>query len=308
MTDSNQYKSVVGVDSVYFALIQQDDLSAFVADTPQYLAPMMKLKGTPSTSNETQYADNGPFDNASAEGDTAIEAEVPNLPESILAQLAGAVYDAATGRVFDDADPSQAPYFALGYRFKKSNGSYRYRWYLKCRLEKPTEEGQSQSDKVNLTTQPLKITALKTIHQFDLLGDGSRMQGVKRVHGDEDDAGFSATNWFTAVQIPSAGTPAAFTLSSSPADEATGVAVGADIVLTFSNALAGNRENGITLVNADTYAPVAVARTLNAARKIVTLNPTSNLSAATDYVVIIHDVVDVHGQALADTVIHFTTA
>jgi len=154
----------------------------------------------------------------------------------------------------------------------------------------------------------LKIRALKTIHQFDLLGDASLMNGVKRVHGDEDTTNFSGANWFNAVQVPLAGTPDAFTVSSVPADAATGISVSANIVLTFSNALAGGAEGGIILVDADTFAPVAAARTLDTARKVVTLNPTSNLDAATDYIVIVAGVVDIHGQQLASTVINFTTA
>jgi len=66
--------------------------------------------------------------------------------DDTIAELLGMVSDTATGRIFDDADPSRAPYFALGYRFKKSNGKYRYRWYLKCRAEKPGEAGASESD------------------------------------------------------------------------------------------------------------------------------------------------------------------
>jgi phi13 family phage major tail protein len=308
MPNQAEYKSVVGVDRVYYALITQDDASAYVVGTPQSLAPAMEIKGTPSSASETQYADNGAFDQVSAEGDTELELMSPNFPESVIAQLLGATFDTATGRVFDDADPSRAPFFALGYRFKKSNGKYRYRWYLKCRAEKPGEEAVSQSDAVNLKTQTLKIRALKTIHQFDLLGDASLMNGVKRVHGDEDTTNFSGANWFNAVQVPLAGTPDAFTLSSVPADAATGVVISANIVLTFSNALAGGAEGGIVLVNADTFAPVAAARTLDTARKVVTLDPTSNLGAATDYIVIVAGVVDIHGQELASTVINFTTA
>lgn len=300
--------SVVGVDNVYYALVTQDDDSNYVAGTPAKLTQAMEIKSTPTVSSETQFADNTAHDIVSAEGPTELELMAPNIAEETLAELLGAVYDTATGRIFDDADPSQAPYFALGYRFKKRNGKYRYRWYLKCQAQKPAEEGVSESDKVNLKTATLKVTAVKTTYKFDLLGDASRMAGVKRVHGDEDLPDFSATSWFSAVQTPVAGSPASFTVSTVPADAATGVAVTADVVVTFSNALAGGREAGITLVNADTFAPVAVARSINSTRKVVTLNPSSNLGASTDYIVVIHDVVDIHGQALTDTVVNFTTA
>jgi phi13 family phage major tail protein len=308
MTNQAEKKVVVGVDSAYYALITSDDESGYVVGTPQFLAPSMSIKSTPSSASETLYADNGPNDNVSAEGETEIEIESPNFAESDIALLKGAIFDSATGRVFDNADPSRAPYFALGYRFKKSNGHYRYRWYLKCRAEPPAEEGQSQSNAVNFKPQTLKIRALKTIYKFDLLGDASDMDGVKRVHGDEDTDNFSATTWFAAVQVPVAGTPPAFTLTPVPVDGATGVVVSANLTFTFSNALAGGAENGISLIDYDTQAPVAVTMTINAARTVVTLNPNSNLGAATDYIVNIEDVMDIHGQVYASTVINFTTA
>jgi phi13 family phage major tail protein len=304
---SKQY-SVVGVDKAFFALITQDDENGYVVGTPQQLTQAMEIKGSTEITREDQYADNGLHDGAVAEGPTSFDMIGPNIAEDIIATLLGEVYDTSSGRIFDDADATRVVYFAFGYRFKKRNGKYRYRWYLKCQAEKPSEEAQSESNKLNLKPSTLKITAYKTNYQFDLLGDGSRMSGVKRVRGDEDLPDFSAATWFSAVQVPVVGSPASFTLSSSPADAATGVAVDANIVLTFSNALAGGRETGITLVNADTYAPVAVARSINAARKIVTLNPSSNLGATTDYIVVVHDVFDIHGQQLTDTVVNFTTA
>lgn len=111
----------------------------------------------------------------------------------------------------------------------------------------------------------------------------------------------------TAASLPEDGTPPAFTLMPSPADGATGVAVSANVVLTFSNALAYGAEDAIILTTA-AGVPVACARTINAARTIVTLDPNSNLSAATDYLVIVPNVTDEFDQALTDTVINFTTA
>ncbi len=304
---TKQY-SVVGVDKAYYARVTQDDVNGYVVGTPQQLTQAMEIKGAVENSREDQYADNALHDSAVAEGPTTFDMIGPNIAEEIISELLGEVYDTPSGRIFDDADTTQIVYFAFGYRFKKRNGSYRYRWYLKCQAEKPGEEAVSESPKPNLKPSTLKITAYKTTYEFDLLGDGSRMSGVKRVRGDEDLAGFDASTWFSAVQVPVAGTPAAFTLTPVPADAATGVVVSANLTFTFSNALAGGREAGIALINLDTQAPVACVRTINAARTVVTLNPSSNLDAAADYAAHVHDVVDIHGQALVDAVINFTTA
>jgi hypothetical protein len=112
----------------------------------------------------------------------------------------------------------------------------------------------------------------------------------------------------TTTDLPAlSGSPAAFTLTPVPADAATGVVITANVVLTFSNALASGAENGIILTTA-AGVPIAVARTINGARTVVTLNPTASLGAATEHLVIIPGVTDVFGQTLADTVINFTTA
>lgn len=112
----------------------------------------------------------------------------------------------------------------------------------------------------------------------------------------------------TAAALPAAaGSPPAFTVSSVPADAAIGVAVGVDVVLTFSNELKNGAENAIILTTA-AGVPVTMARTISANRKVVTLNPTANLGALTDHLVIIPGVQDIYGQTLADTVIDFETA
>jgi hypothetical protein len=111
----------------------------------------------------------------------------------------------------------------------------------------------------------------------------------------------------TAADLPgeTASAPS-FTLSSVPADAATGVVVSSNIVLTFSNALAHGAEAGIILTT-DAGVPKACARTLDGTRKVVTLNPSTDMAGTTDYLIIVPGVRDVYGQTLADTVINFTT-
>lgn len=111
----------------------------------------------------------------------------------------------------------------------------------------------------------------------------------------------------SAADLPAAGAAPAFTLTPSPADAATGVAVTVSPTLTFSNKLAFGAENSIILTTA-AGVPVACDRTINAARTVVTLNPNSNLGASTDHLIIVSGVTDIYGQALADTVIDFETA
>lgn len=306
--NQSEYKSRVGLKDLYVALVTQDDANGYTAGTPEKFAPAAMASVAPAANKETQYMDDQPFDVMQAEGETEIQLTVSEIPAEMLAYVTGDVFDAATGRVFDRADPTQASEFALGFRSKKSNGSYRYYWFLKGKFTKPSEEHETQGDTPAPKTPQITFTAVKTTYaSFDLDG-GTTYDGAKRVFGDDDTTNFDATGWFTAVQTPAAGSYSALALSSSvPTDEDTGISVSANITLTFNNALLPAAVNNVKLYD-DSFALVATATpTLNTGRTIMTIDPTSDLSASSDYHVLISGVTDIYGQTLT-TQVDFTTA
>jgi len=305
MPESGEYKSVVGIDQVYYALVTQDDSSCYTAGTPAVLAPAISVSAEPNTSLETQYADNKPFDVMTGEGETKITFDATAIPIEVLATLLGKQFDAATGRIFDSGGEAVPPDVALGFRSKKSNGSYRYYWYLKGKFSAPKEEADTQKEKMDPKPAQLMYTAVNTIETFDL-GDGGSEKSVKRIMGDEDTTNFSATGWFSEVQTPSTTTPDALALSSSvPVDEGTDISVSADQTLTFNNALIDNAIYGIQLIDMTDGSPVAAAVSLNTTKKIITINPTADLTSARAYT-ISYNVIDIYGQHLNGTV-NFTT-
>lgn len=100
------------------------------------------------------------------------------------------------------------------------------------------------------------------------------------------------------------GAPSALALSSIvPADDVTGVAIDANIVLTFNNAI----DHEAVVVTDNLGVIVAGAKTWDATAKILTFNPTSNLSNSTTYLVTVGGVVDIYGQSLASSVKNFAT-
>lgn len=100
------------------------------------------------------------------------------------------------------------------------------------------------------------------------------------------------------------------TVACVPADAAIDVAVDANIVWTFSEAIQAPLVTAANFIvmKADGSA-VAGALSINAARTVVTFNPTSNLANNTDYVAIVSkNVKDVVGNALAaNSVVNFKT-
>jgi len=100
------------------------------------------------------------------------------------------------------------------------------------------------------------------------------------------------------------GAPSALSVSILPADAATGVVVSANIVLTFNNKIVDES----IVVTSSAGAIIAGSRSWDADGKILTFDPTSNLSPATMYLVTVTGVVDIYGQLLASAVKTFTTA
>lgn len=295
-------KSFMGVSKLYFALVA-DDVDAYTAEAPAILAPVATIGIEPAVNTKTQYFDDKPADTLTSEGETKIPLEIQGLSLELKATLLGKVYDATKGQMFGGG--GVPPYFAIGFRAKKTDGTYHYWWFLKGRFTTPKEELATQTDTPDPKTTKLDFTAIKT--QFEFAQTGDLDDASDRVEADDGDTEVDPDVWFAAVQTPVGGAAPSFTLTPSPADGASGVALAANITLTFSNALRSHAEDGIVLVRSDTQAAIACARTIDAARKVITLDPSSNLTTGKTYLVIVPGVVDVFGQTLADTVVNFDT-
>lgn len=299
--DPGEYRNIIGIDDLYIAEVTQDTAAGYVADTPEYLAPAAQATQQPQNSSETIYADDQPYDIMYSEGETVINLRITNLPMEMYAKLTGRVFDAASGRVFDNG--GTPPDMALSFRSMKSNGSYRYYQYLKGRFEVPAEDATTRGDSPDVKMLELIYRAVRTVYEFDL---GDINGTVKRVMGDDDTTNFTGATWYSQVQTPVAVAPSALALSSSdPTDGASGVLVTKTITLTFNNALVAGAINQVVVSKADGTL-VACTNSLDATAKIMTVNPDASLDASSTYLVAIA-VTDIYGDTLG-AVVNFATA
>jgi phi13 family phage major tail protein len=299
--NAGEYKSTIGLDSVYIAEVTVDSAAAYTADTPEIFAPAMEASVEPNQATETQYADDQAYDVMFSRGEVKFTFDVTNIPAEMIAKISGMEFDATTGRVYDNG--GTPPYMALSFRSLKSNGSYRYYQFLKGKFEVPKESFGTKGASPEPKPNQVVFTAIKTTYKWDL---GDINDGVYRVFGDDDTTNFSETGWFTSVQQPAVGAPAALSLSSSvPVDGATGVVITSNLTLTFNNALINNAINNVALILADGTA-IACTNSLDATKKIMTINPDASLAAATAHI-LVYAVMDIYGQDLQGAV-NFTTA
>jgi methionine-rich copper-binding protein CopC len=97
---------------------------------------------------------------------------------------------------------------------------------------------------------------------------------------------FAYSSSYVALEVLAADTTPPTVTSFSPADEATGVAVGANIVVTFSEAVQRGTGNIVIKTGAGTVLATydaATSSNLSINGSTLTINPSSDLSYSTDY-------------------------
>lgn len=256
-----------GCDNLVIAEVTADTAAAFTTDSVTMLAPVAEVAKTVETSSETHYYDNVGMITIRAEGTDEVTLTVPVLPLSMLAILTGKTIDPTTGAFIDGAPTEK--YFAVGYRLKLTDGTFRYVWRLKGTFGFPDETSSTESDSIDTNNQELVFTGVQTIHEFT---NGGRCRAVVI---DERDGKCDLDTFFDTVQTPD--TIAALAISSvtnlSISPGALSVAVGetgtitptvtpatAGIRWASSNGLVATVEDGVvTGVSAGTAVVTATA-------------------------------------------------
>lgn len=193
-------KSVaIGLTKLHYAILKTDrapktdsptDPGELVYEDPVRLPGAITANFSPNASNDTLFADDGPYDTASTLGAMSLELNVADIPPRHRAVLLGCTYDENTGMVKDSANDIP-PYVAVGCSVKKSNGFDRLIWYLKGKFAAPDDNNQTKADSINWNTPTITGNFLKRDYDDQW-----------RYSVDTDDEAYTGdkvdfTEWFT---------------------------------------------------------------------------------------------------------------
>ena len=112
--------------------------------------------------------------------------------------------------------------------------------------------------------------------------------------------------WFLILESAELAPDALVLSLADPLDAAVDVAVTKTCTLTFNNALIITAPSHVVLLKAADGVEKASSITLDATQKIIAVDPTTDMEAATDYI-LVYTVTDIYGQTLKGAV-NFTTA
>ena len=290
----------VGLKNLYYAIFSSTDDGQTVPayNAPVKIAEAISAKIQAKMNTDIQWADDGPVEIIQATGEITVEFAVKDFPLSIQAAVLGHTISAGT-LVRKTTDI--APYVAIGFKSRKSNGKYRYVWTYKGKFEIVEQDYETLADKAKPQNPVLKGTFVKRLYD-------DAWQKI----ADEDEAGYTASigsNWFSYVDNSADITPP--TVSSvTPANGATAVATSINPAITFSEAIQNYLPGNIFLIKSTDGSVVAATNTINAAGTIVTIAPTVALTAATKYYILVTtDVKDLNNNSIAAAYVsNFTCA
>jgi phi13 family phage major tail protein len=286
----------VGLKNLVYAKMISDDKNGIVYGSVKQIAGAINAKLTPNVSTEKLYADDTLSEIASTISDVGVELEAKDISLSIQADILG--HTVANGVLIQNKDDI-APWVAIGFKSKKSRGKYRYIWLLKGKFEVPDDEYATEEDKIKLGTAKIKGTF--SSRDYD---------GNWRYIGDEEEPGFNtstAVNWFNAVYSPTMDLEAPI-VSTTPANNATGVRAGSNVVFTFNKAIQPDEVNvaNIFLMKSD-GADVPSTLALSSDYTTVTLKPKLSLATGSYVAIATTNIKSTAGIALTQKcVVNFT--
>lgn len=193
-----EYVEFRGVDNLVYAEVVKDTTEEFETGEVKELAGAGEISKTASTNSGTKYYDNIPAIVINSEGpDTiTITSSVPLL--ATLAELTGKMIDTQTGAMIEVE--SEPKYFALGYKFQKTDGTERYVWRLKGQFGIPDESSKSKDDSTDSNNTQLTYTGIYTTHKFTR--DGKTKPAKAVVVDDTPDSKCDVSSFFTQVTTP----------------------------------------------------------------------------------------------------------
>lgn len=142
---------LIGLRNVVFAPLLTDPVGGTATyDTPVDLVGAISAKVNPNATNDTLFADDGPYETASTIGKIELELNVADLDLAAQALLFG--HTLTVDDILIRKSSDVPPWGAIGFKSLKSNGSYRYTWLAKGKFALPEQENQTKGDSIEFNT------------------------------------------------------------------------------------------------------------------------------------------------------------
>lgn len=183
-----------GLKDFYIALVQSNTATAYTAGTPVKLARAIKAKIDEKWTSEKIYSDDNTEEVITSYEGTDVELEINALAPQDRVILFGQLYEKGFLRKSSD---DRAPEVAVGWRERKLNGKYEFKWlYVGKFAEGISEEASTKEGKLSPTTKSIKGSFYERSidNLYEVSVDESNLVA------EDTDAATAIKDWFSKVQ------------------------------------------------------------------------------------------------------------
>lgn len=183
-----------GCKDIHVALITDNTSTQYLAGIPQKLARAIKIKVDEKWTSEKIYSDDETEEVITSYEGTDVELEINALAPQDRAVVFGQLYK--HGFLVKNAN-DRAPEVAIGWRERKLNGKYEFKWlYIGKFAEGISEEANTKEGKLSPTTKSIK----GSFYERALDGKYEISVDESNLVTEDTDAATALKNWFSAVQ------------------------------------------------------------------------------------------------------------
>ena len=196
--------ATIGLDKLFYAPITEDENGDETSGSPVMLAKAMTADLSVELNEATLCADDGAAEIVKEFKSGTLSLGVNDIGVASAEALTGARVD-ANGVLISAGENDAAP-VAVGFRARKSNGTYRYFWIYRVKFGIPGTNLATKGDSITFSTPTIEGTILRR-NKVDGKGEHPWKAEV-----NEDDAAVDSTvitGWYTEVYEPDYETEAA---------------------------------------------------------------------------------------------------
>lgn len=189
--------ATIGLDKLYYAIITEGTGGVETYGTPKVMAKAISAELAPQIAEATLYADDGAAENVKEFTSATFTLGVDDLASDVMADLLGVTVD-KNGVVVSTPDDA-APYVAVGFRAKRSNGKYQYFWLYRVKFGVPNNTLATKGESITFNTPSIVGTVMRR-NKAD--GNGGHPWKVDVVEGATGVDQTVIDGWYSDVYEP----------------------------------------------------------------------------------------------------------
>ena len=189
--------ATIGLDKLFYAPITEDENGEETYGSPVMLAKAMTAELSVELNEATLYTDDGAAEIVKEFKSGTLSLGVDDIGVTSAEALTGAKVD-SNGVLISAGENDAAP-VAVGFRAKKSNGTYRYFWLYRVKFGIPGTNLATKGDSITFSAPTIEGTILRRNKV-----DGKNEHPWKAEVNEDDPAVKSTviTGWYTEVYEP----------------------------------------------------------------------------------------------------------